>query len=110
VSVDTLTAALSLLSYSPAFADPQIMIDRTREHDERDDGVFEDMKDLWKRKGGGGGGWKGVSGSSGGSKGGSGSWSSGHVPFSASFDLDRLNMGKNSSAGPALLTLDIRTG
>jgi hypothetical protein len=89
-SVNTCTVAILLLSNTPAFAHPQPITDIqlvTREQVERDNAVFEDVTDLWKRKGGGGGGGKGGSGSSGssGGKGGSssgGSSSSGYVPSS----------------------------
>ena len=88
----TCTVAILLLSNTPALAHPQPVTDiqplstREREVVERDN-AFEDVKDLWKRKGGGGGGGKGGSGSSGssggkGGSGGSGGSSSGYVPSS----------------------------
>jgi uncharacterized membrane protein YgcG len=86
-SINTCTVALLLLSNTPAFAHPQPITDIqlvTREA-ERENAVFDDVNELWKRKGGGGGGGKGGSSgsSSSGGKGGSssgGSSSSGYVP------------------------------
>jgi len=90
------SVAILLLSNTLALAHPQPVTDiqsvATSEHVERDNGFFADVKDLWKRKGGGGGGGKGGSGSSGssgssGGKGGSGSSgssSSGSTPKGSS--------------------------
>ncbi len=59
----TSSMALLLLSNSPALAHPQPVTDiqslETREQAERNNGRFDDVKDLWKRKGGGGGGGAG---------------------------------------------------
>ena len=81
--------AILLLFNTLVLAHPQPVADiqsvSTRDHVERDDDFFADVKELWKRKGGGGGGGKGGSGGSSGGKGGSsssGSSSSGYVPSS----------------------------
>lgn len=63
----TSSIALLLLSNSPALAHPQPVTDiqslETREQAERNNGRFDDVKDLWKRKGGGGGAGAGKGGS-----------------------------------------------
>jgi len=103
----TCTVAILLLSTTPALAHPQPVTDiqsvstREREVVERDNPFFEDVKDLWKRKGGGGGGGKGGSGSSGssGGKGGSGGsgGSSGYVPSSPGIGGESGSLGARGS-------------
>jgi len=85
LSFDTVTVAVLLLSNTPAFAHPQPVTDiqlvsreEADQFDARDYSLFEGVKDLWKRKGGGGGGGKG--GSSGGKGGDSSSGSTSSAP------------------------------
>jgi len=79
-TIDTILVAALLLLNTPAFALPQPVSEiqpASEPIDARDNGAFEDIRDLWKRKGGGGGGSKGGGSSSSGSSGSSGSSSSG---------------------------------
>lgn len=97
--LDTFTVAILLVAHSTnvfSLPQPEDTIPNTqlltREQAENLDRRSNeaDIKDLWKRKGGGGGGGKGGGGSGGGGKGGGSSGGSGFVPLSSySSSLDR---------------------